>query len=108
MLSYDVWKALWFADANGTVSFGIGIGTLVLSTNVVLLSGYTFGCHSLRHLVGGQRDEMSRGWSTAFRCATCFNRGHTVWAWCSLLSVAFSDVYIRLCAMGIWTDWRLL
>ena len=61
VLSYDVWKALWFTDASGTVSFGVGIGTLVLLTNVVLLSGYTFGCHSLRHLVAGKRDEMSAG-----------------------------------------------
>jgi hypothetical protein len=30
-----------------------------------------------------------------------------VWAWCSLFSVAFSDIYIRLCAMGVWTDLRL-
>jgi hypothetical protein len=108
VLSYDVWKALWFTNANGTVSFGVGVGTLVLLTNVVLLSGYTFGCHSLRHLVAGKRDEMSPSRSTAFRCATCFNRRHMLWAWCSLVSVAFSDVYIRLCAMGIWTDWRLI
>ena len=34
----DVWKALWFTDpATGTVSFGIGVGTLVLATNCVLL-----------------------------------------------------------------------
>jgi hypothetical protein len=108
VLSFDVWKALWFADASGRVSFGVGIGTLILLANVVLLGGYTFGCHSLRHLVAGKRDEMSPARSTAFRCATCFNRRHMVWAWCSLISVAFSDVYIRLCAMGIWTDWRLV
>ena len=29
------------------------------------------------------------------------------WAWVSLLSVAFSDVYIRLCSMGIWHDLRI-
>jgi len=26
---------------------------------VVLLTCYTFGCHSLRHLVGGFRDRLS-------------------------------------------------
>ena len=108
VLSYDVWKALWFTNANGTVSLGVGVGTLVLLTNVVLLSGYTLGCHSLRHLVAGRRDQMSSAQSTAFRCATCLNRRHILWAWGSLISVAFSDVYIRLCAMGIWTDWRLI
>jgi hypothetical protein len=30
------------------------------------------------------------------------------WAWASLISVGFSDIYIRLCAMGIWHDWRIL
>ena len=61
VLMCDVWKALWFTDpATGTVSFGIGVGTLVLATNAVLLSGYLFGCHTLRHLVGGGVDQLSR------------------------------------------------
>ncbi len=30
-----------------------------------------------------------------------------VWAWCSLVWVAFSDIYIRLCSMGIWTDFHV-
>jgi hypothetical protein len=30
------------------------------------------------------------------------------WAWASLVWVAFADVYVRLCAMGVWTDLRLL
>ena len=32
---------------------------------------------------------------------------HMVWAWCSLFSVAFADLYVRLCSMGVWTDWRI-
>src|SRR5881394_3122823 len=55
ILTIDVWKALWF---NGR--FGIGLGTIVLAINVFLLSGYTFGCHSLRHLIGGFRDQFSK------------------------------------------------
>ena len=59
-LSHDVWKALWFADpVTGRESFGIGIGTIVLAINVTLLGSYTFGCHSLRHLVGGCSDCLS-------------------------------------------------
>ena len=110
-LSWDVWKALWFTDpATGAKSFGVGVGTLVLATNVVLLAGYTFGCHSLRHLVGGGIDRLA-GRPVRFnlyRCASCFNRAHMRWAWLSLVWVGFSDVYVRLCSMGIWSDWRII
>jgi hypothetical protein len=30
-----------------------------------------------------------------------------LFAWCSLFSVALTDVYIRLCAMGVIHDVRL-
>src|SRR5205814_10598710 len=62
-LTHDVWLALWVpapttGDAAGE-EFGMGVGTLVLAVNVILLSGYTFGCHSMRHLVGGGIDRLS-------------------------------------------------
>ena len=109
-LAHDAWKAMWFADGSGGERFGIGVGTLVLSINVILLGGYTFGCHSLRHLVGGRRDRLSSlaGDALAYRCVGCFNRRHMTWAWMSLFWVAFSDVYVRLCSMGVWTDLRIL
>ena len=111
VLSWDVWKALWFPDpATGHTSFGIGDGTLVLALNVVLLAGYTLGCHSLRHLVGGRTDEMSKRptQEMAYACVSCLNRRHMPIAWCSLIGVAFADLYVRLCSMGIWTDWRII
>ena len=109
-LSYDVWKALWFIDpGTGKKSFGIGVGTLVLAANVVFLGGYTFGCHSLRHLIGGFMDHLSGSpvRRKAYQCASCFNRKHMLWAWMSLLWVAFSDIYIRLCSLGVWSDWKI-
>ena len=110
LLLLDVWKALWFTDASGVKHFGIGVGTLVLAANVTLLSGYTLGCHSLRHLLGGILDRMSGHpiRRTAYDCSSCLNRYHMQWARLSLVMVAFSDLYIRLCSMGIWTDWRLI
>jgi hypothetical protein len=109
-LALDVWHALWFTDATGKVSFGIGVGTLVLALNVTLLGGYTLGCHSLRYLLSGGVRQLSRHplRHKAYNCASCFNRRHMVWAWCSLFWVAFSDLYVRLCSQGIWTDWRLM
>ena len=60
LLAYDVWNAIWFTDpTTGTTQFGIGVGTVVLAVNTVLLSSYTLGCHSLRHLVGGLYDRLS-------------------------------------------------
>jgi hypothetical protein len=43
----------------------------------------------------------------AHRCSSVLNRKHMMWAWLSLFSVGFSDIYVRLCSMGILTDWRL-
>ena len=77
--------------------------------SAVLLGGYALGCHSLRHVIGGTCDELkSDARATAYHCVTCLNARHMLWAWCSLVSVAFADIYVRLCATGVWTDWRLL
>jgi hypothetical protein len=112
VLALDVWNAFWFVDpATGTSSFGIGVGTLVLATNTVLLGGYLFGCHSMRHVVGGCVDQPSRaplGVVRAYDCVSCLNRKHMVWAWCSLFAVGFADLYVRLCSMGVWSDVRII
>src|SRR5436305_597996 len=83
LLAIDAYKALWFRDAAGAVSFGVGIGTLVLTINVVLLGGYTLGCHSFRHLVGGWVDQLTKTpiRHKAYDCVSCLNRKHMVWAW---------------------------
>ena len=110
VLTYDAIMATRFPAPGGGTEFGIGVGTLILAINVVLLGGYTFGCHSFRHLIGGALDAMAGrpARRTAYTCVSALNRGHQRWAWASLFVVGFADVYIRLCAMGIWTDARLL
>jgi hypothetical protein len=111
VLAHDVWKALWFVDpATGRESFGIGVGTLVLAANTVLLGGYTFSCHSLRHLVGGRCDANACSFTrrTLYQCTSSLNARHMLWAWLSLFMVAFADVYVRLCSMGVWRDWRII
>ena len=110
LLAYDVWLAMWFPNPGGGESFGIGVGTIVLAVNVVLLSCYTLGCHVMRHVAGGSYDEVSKHpvCDRAYACSTALNYKHQLFAWCSLFSVAFADVYIRLCSMGIWSDLRIL
>lgn len=107
VLTYDLVLAFIWPDG-----FGIGVGTLVMLANVILLAGFTFGCNSARHLVGGQLDCFScdnfsktsyKGW----KFVSTLNKKHMMWAWLSLVSVGITDVYIRLCAMGIITDVRL-
>jgi len=110
-LVHDVYEAFWFTDpATGGKTFGIGVGTIVLAANVVFLSAYTFSCHSLRHLIGGKCDELSKKpvQMKAYNCVSCLNRKHMLFAWLSLFVVGFSDVYVRLCSMGIWTDFRII
>lgn len=110
-LAIDVWKALWFTNSvTGVKSFGLGVGTLVLAVNVVLLGGYTLGCHSLRHVVGGFMDRLSGKpvQLKMYKCVSCLNRKHMLWAWMSLFWVGFTDIYVRLCSMGIWNDIRII
>jgi hypothetical protein len=111
LLAWDAWKALWFVDAaSGQTEFGIGVGSLVLLANVAMLGSYTFSCHSFRHLIGGRRDSLSKleARLAAYRCVSCINARHMLFAWLSLCTVGFSDLYVRLCSMGIWTDWRIV
>jgi hypothetical protein len=106
-----VWLALWFTDpATGTTTFGIGLGTIILAVNVGLLTSYTLGCHVMRHIVGGVHDEVSKHpiCDRAYACSSALNYKHQLFAWLSLCSVGFADIYIRLCSMGIWTDLRIL
>jgi len=111
LLAYDAWRGFWFTNpATGAAAFGIGVGSLVLTVNVVLLGGYLFGCHSMRHVAGGCLDQLSRAplGGRAYSCVSCLNRRHMAWAWASLFSVGFADLYVRLCAMGVWSDVRIL
>src|ERR1700691_626636 len=105
ILAVDAYHAMWF-DGH----FGIGIGTLVMIVNPILLGSYTLGCHSLRHLIGGRLDEMSKKpmRKSCYDCVSTLNRKHMLYAWMSLFWVGFTDVYIRMCAMGIWHDVRIV
>jgi len=110
LLAYDVWLAMWWPNPQtGGEQFGIGLGTVLLAVNVVLLTCYTLGCHVVRHLVGGFFDEVSKhpACDKAYACSSALNYKHQLFAWCSLISVAGSDVYVRLCSMGIIHDVRL-
>ena len=100
-LVYDAIEAFWF-DGH----FGIGLGSIVLSVNVVLLACYIFGCHAFRHAAGGGLDcySCSRAGKARWRlwrAVTIFNGHHAAWAWVSMFSVVIAEVYIRLLQAGM-------
>src|SRR3984893_740306 len=105
-LWYDVFLAL-LDPKTGHLQLGLGIGIMLL--NVVLLSAYTFGCPSVRHLVGGGLDCYSqvrfgmarfRAWSWV----SLLNGRHALFAWVSMFSVVIADIYIHLLRAGAFAD----
>jgi hypothetical protein len=91
--------------------FGVGVGTIVMLINAALLSTWTLGCHSWRHLVAGRRDCFSCGRGAAarhqaWRGSSWLNERHMLFAWCSLVWVALTDVYVYLVSSGTIRDWN--
>jgi hypothetical protein len=91
----------------------IGLGVVILFVNAALLTGYSFSCHSLRHIVGGRVDCFSctrrrQARYSLWQRLTSLNRNHMSWAWASLISVTLADVYVRLVATGVITDPAIL
>lgn len=110
-LAFLWYDAIVAFDWNG--KFGIGLGTLIMLVNIIMLTLYTFSCHSLRHLVGGKLDCFScatfgQPRYQAWRGVTFLNERHMQLAWTSLITVGFTDFYIRMLAAGWFHDPRLL
>jgi hypothetical protein len=105
VLTWDALLAFRFPSG-----FGIGVGTVVMWINVLFLAGYTFSCHSCRHVCGGHVDIFSKapGRHGLWRLITRLNEKHPVFAWLSLWSVGLTDLYIRLVSMGVIRDWRII
>lgn len=114
ILTYDAIVAMfWTPDGaaeGGSKAFGIHVGTIVMILNVVFLGAYTFGCHSLRHIVGGGLNRLAGKpvRKKSYDCVSCLNRKHMMWAWISLFWVGFTDFYVYMCAMGIWHDYSII
>jgi hypothetical protein len=106
VLAYDAILAFRFPGGR----FGIGVGTLVMWLNVVLLAAYTFSCHSCRHVCGGSINQFSKAPTryALWKIVTRLNERHSNFAWLSLFSVGLTDLYIRLVSMGVIRDLRIV
>lgn len=107
-----LWKDAILAIVGWKDGVHVGVGTLVMIVNCVLLTGYTCGCHSFRHLVGGSVNSYSTATlgglrNRLWKLVNVLNERHQPLAWASLFSVALTDVYIRMVATGAITDARL-
>ena len=107
LLAFLWWEAAaaFFRDGR----FGIGVGTVVMVINAGLLTGYTFGCHSWRHLIGGRHDCFTCDGAVSssyglWKGSTWLNGRHMAFAWFSLVWVAFTDFYIYLVSSGTVRD----
>lgn len=92
-------------DVLVALTYGIGIGTILMVITAVFLSFYVYGCHALRHAVGGGRNCYTCG-SVAkvqykfWRIGTRLNEHHERWFWCSLIMVMVVDLWIHLVVMN--------
>jgi hypothetical protein len=112
-LWHDAYQAFFFIGRLRVEEFGIGLGSLIMLANVILLTLYTLSCHSLRHLAGGKLDCFSctsfgPPRHTAWSRLSILNERHMLFAWASLISVGFTDFYIRMLASGAFKDIRIL
>ena len=106
ILTYDAFES-FHGDGGG---FGIGLGTVILWINVVLIWGYTLGCHSCRSITGGRLNHFSKhpvryklwGWVSAL------NEKHMQLAWTTLASLAITDFYIMAVSAGWFADLRIV
>lgn len=108
-----LWYDTLLAFGLGTGRPVVGLGSFLFLGNVLLLSGYTFGCHSLRHLVGGKLDcyscdAPSRARHGLWKRVSWLNLNHMGWAWASLFSIWAVDLFVRFLDVGLIHDVRLI
>jgi hypothetical protein len=116
LLSLVVIVFLWVDVVRAFILHGhffVGLGSLIMLANVILLTLYSGTCHSFRYLMGGRIDAFSRVrggliWQRATMALNRLNPSHGAFAWYSMFSVALTDVYIRLLMAGFFHEPRLI
>jgi hypothetical protein len=103
-LWYDAIRGLFY---HGDFGFGLGNGLMLF--NVICISGFTFGCNSFRHIIGGKMNCFSCSTAaqtrhTAWQKVGILNHHHQFWAWISMFTVGGLDVYIWLVSSGVFND----
>ncbi|MGH9298223.1 MAG: hypothetical protein ACRDZP_09675 [Acidimicrobiales bacterium] len=104
LLTWDAVEAFRFGSG-----WGMGLGSLIFVANAALIWAYTLGCHACRHICGGGLRSFSKA-PARFRfwrsVVTPLNAHHQLWAWASLIWIAWADFYVWLVATGTLHDPR--
>jgi hypothetical protein len=108
ILLINTYDAL-LAFHGGDGGFGVGLGTVIIWTNVVMLALYTLSCHACRHVMGGKLKHFSRHplryrfWNLVSK----LNVRHGTYAMVSLFTVILTDAYIMAVSAGWFNDLRI-
>lgn len=110
-----IWNVILTIDAvmafrlPGDGGIGVSVGSLVLTVNALALWFYTLSCHACRHVCGGHVDQFSKAplRHRLWKLVSPLNGKHMVFAWISLFTVAFADIYVRMVSAGWFTDPKL-
>ena len=111
MLSYDVWLALWFADpATGSkaVRHRRRHDRAARQRRAAALLHVGLPLAAPRRGRAQGRDLEVGDLRGLLLVLEQLEQPAQLFAWCSLFSVMFADLYVRLCSMGIITDLRIL
>lgn len=87
----------------------VGLGSLVTTLDVILLSLYVLSCHSWRHILGGKVDcfsscPINEARGHAFQRQSLLNAKHGLFGWVSLGWVIIADIYITAVSHGVIPD----
>ncbi len=96
---YDIYLSFVYQPG-----FTLTLGGLLLIVNTAFVTLYTFSCHAIRHLVGGNTDCFSCQHQTRkrlFNGQTLINNHHETFAWLSLTMFFLVDLFIRATVAGV-------
>ena len=96
---YDLYLSMTY-----TTGITLTLGGLLLIVNTAMVTLYTFSCHAIRHLVGGNTDCFSCKHQTRrrlFNGQTLLNKHHETYAWLSLTMFFLVDLFIRATVAGV-------
>jgi hypothetical protein len=107
ILTYDAVESFIYKGGSSD-HFQVGVGSFLYVINAVLILGYTFGCHSCRHITAGRINNFSKHpvrykWWT---WVSWLNKHHIRWAWASLVWIGVVDLYVRLVATSNIHDYH--